>query len=61
LTFLALFMPGGLDAFFAEIGRERRPGDPPPKPFARPGNIAEIEARSAFGWTDQSFTTRKES
>jgi quercetin dioxygenase-like cupin family protein len=52
LTFLALFMPGGLDAFFAEIGRERQPGEAAPEPFARPANISEIEARSVFGWTD---------
>ena len=59
LTFLALFLPGGLDAFFAEIGRERRPGEPAPEPFPRPGNIAEIEARSVFGWTDLEFGKRQ--
>jgi hypothetical protein len=61
LTFLALFMPGGLDAFFAEIGRERTPGEPAPEPFARPTNIAEIEARSVFGWTDLNAAGRRES
>ena len=55
MTFLWVFMPGGLDKFFAEIGRPRTPGDPAPEPFARPDNIAEIEARTVFGWTDQSF------
>ncbi|WP_332683399.1 cupin domain-containing protein [Bosea sp. (in: a-proteobacteria)] len=55
LTFLWLFMPGGLDAFFAQIGRPRRPGEPTPEPFPRPENVAEIEARTVFGWTDPSF------
>ena len=61
LTFVALFMPGGLDAFFAEIGRERNPGEPAPEPFARPTNISQIEARSVFGWTDLDFAKRQES
>ncbi len=55
LTFLWLFTPGGLDAFFAQIGRPRRPHDPTPEPFARPANIAEIEKRTVFGWTDLDF------
>ncbi len=55
MTFLWLFMPGGLDGFFAEIGRPRSPGEPAPEPFPRPGNIAEIEQRTVFGWTDRSF------
>lgn len=55
MTFLWVFAPGGLDRFFAEIGRPRRPGEPEPEPFARPGNIAEIERRTVFGWTDASF------
>ncbi|MEN5082996.1 cupin domain-containing protein [Bosea sp. TWI1241] len=55
LTFLWLVMPGGLDAFFAEIGRPRSPGEPPPAPFPRPDDIAEIEARTVFGWTDTRF------
>lgn len=59
LTFLWLFMPGGLDAFFAQIGRPRRPGEPTPEPFPRPENVAEIEARTVFGWTDPSFNQHK--
>jgi quercetin dioxygenase-like cupin family protein len=55
LTFLWLLMPGGLDAFFAEIGRPRQPAEPAPAPFPRPANIAEIEARTVFGWTDKSY------
>ena len=59
LTFLWLIMPGGLDDFFAEIGRPRSPGEPAPEPFPRPANIAEIEARTVFGWTDASFDQHK--
>jgi quercetin dioxygenase-like cupin family protein len=55
LTFLWLVMPGGLDAFFAEIGRPRAPGEPAPEPFPRPENVAEIEARTVFGWTDKAY------
>jgi hypothetical protein len=56
---MALFMPGGLDAFYAEIGRKREVGEPAPQPFARPTNIAEIEARTVFGWTDLDYDKRK--
>ncbi len=59
MTFLVLMMPGGLDQFFSEIGRQRIPGQPAPEPFPRPSNIAEIEARTVFGWTDTSFDTKK--
>jgi quercetin dioxygenase-like cupin family protein len=55
MTFLWLMLPGGLDQFFSEIGRERIPGQPAPEPFPRPANVAEIEARTVFGWTDKSF------
>jgi quercetin dioxygenase-like cupin family protein len=55
MTFLWLMMPGGLDRFFAEIGRPRAVGDATPPPFPRPENIAEIERRTVFGWTDNSF------
>ena len=55
MTFLWVFAPGGLDDFFAEIGRPRTPGQPAPEPFARPANVAEIEARTVFGWTDASY------
>ncbi|HEX8662603.1 MAG TPA: cupin domain-containing protein [Beijerinckiaceae bacterium] len=55
MTFLWILLPGGLDRFFAEIGRPMRPGEPAPAPFPRPDNIAEIEARTVFGWTDKSY------
>lgn len=55
MTFLYYFTPGGLDEFFAEIGRPRTPGEPTPEPFARPDNVAEIEKRTVFGWTDVDY------
>ncbi len=58
MTFLWIIMPGGLDRFFAEIGRARTPGEPDPAPFPRPENVAEIEARTVFGWTDQSYNQK---
>src|SRR3712207_6455420 len=59
MTFLWILLPGGLDRFFAEIGRPMRPGDPEPAPFPRPDNIAEIEARTVFGWTDKRYDGKK--
>ena len=41
--------------FSAEIGRPMTPGEPAPEPFPRPENIAEIEARTVFGWTDKRY------
>ena len=58
LTFVWYFTPGGLDAFFAEIGRPRQPDEPAPEPFPRPENVAEIERRTVFGWADQSFDAK---
>ena len=55
LTFMWIFLPGGLDSFFEQIGRPRNPGESAPAPFPRPHNVAEIEARTVFGWTDQNF------
>ena len=55
LTFVYYFMPGGLDDFFREIGRPRQPGEPTPEPFPRPENVAEIEQRTVFGWTDLEY------
>lgn len=43
LVMLYVISPAGLEDFFKEIGRERQPGDPAPGPFARPGNIIDIE------------------
>lgn len=41
-------MPGGLENFFAGIGRARTPGEPAPSPFPRPDNVEEIEAATVF-------------
>ena len=54
-TFLWLMLPGGLDDFFEQIGRPRKVGEPDPQPFPRPDNVAEIEARTVFGWVDSSY------
>ena len=43
-----VLMPGGLEDFFAAIGRPRRPGEPAPEPFPRPDDIEAIEARTVF-------------
>ncbi|MBV1694812.1 MAG: cupin domain-containing protein [Hyphomicrobiales bacterium] len=59
MTFLWLMMPGGLDRFFAEIGRARTPGEKTPDPFPRPDNVAEIERRTVFGWTDTSYDKKR--
>ncbi len=59
LTICVVLLPGGLDGFFAEIGRPKLPEQPAPEPFARPDNIAEIEARTVFGWTDTRFDPDK--
>lgn len=48
LQWLWFFMPGGLETFFAAIGPARKAGDLTPQPFARPANIAEIEARTVI-------------
>jgi quercetin dioxygenase-like cupin family protein len=55
LSLLIFFLPGGLDKFHKEIGKPKLAGENPPAPFARPDNIAEIEARTVFGWTDLDF------
>lgn len=49
LTFLWLMLPGGLETFFARIGRERQEGDAPPAPFPRPADVLTIEAETVFG------------
>lgn len=58
MTFLYIFMPGGLDDFFSQIGHPKVGGEPTPEPFARPHNVAEIEARTVFGWTDTTYNTK---
>ncbi|WP_242540517.1 cupin domain-containing protein [Trinickia mobilis] len=48
LHFVWIMNPGGLEVFFKQIGRLRTHGEPTPEPFARPENIAEIEANTVF-------------
>ena len=35
--------PGGLEEFFATIGKVRTSGDPAPEPFDRPADVIAIE------------------
>lgn len=49
MTFMWLMMPGGLETFFARIGREKHPGETPPAPFPRPADVLQIEAETVFG------------
>ncbi len=48
LKMMWMLMPGGIEDFFAAVGRRRRPGEPAPAPFPRPENVAEIEADTVF-------------
>lgn len=48
LTWVWFFMPGGLEDFFAAIGRPRAAGEPAPAPFERPANVEQIEQRTVF-------------
>ena len=48
LEWLWFFMPGRLEEFFAAIGRQRKPGETAPEPFARPADVREIEKRTVF-------------
>ena len=48
LTFMWLMLPGGLETFFARIGREKHPGDATPAPFPRPEDVLRIEAETVF-------------
>jgi quercetin dioxygenase-like cupin family protein len=43
LVMLWVIAPPGLEDFFRAIGRERKPGDPAPSPFARPDDVVAIE------------------
>lgn len=52
LKMMWVLMPGGLEDFFAAIGRAREPGAPAPVPFPRPDNVEEIERRTVFAGLD---------
>ncbi len=44
-----LILPGGLESYFAGIGRPRTPGEPAPANFPRPEDTEAIQARAGFG------------
>ena len=48
-----VLVPGGLEDFFQAIGRPRQAGEAAPEPFARPENVAEIEAATVFAAIDK--------
>jgi mannose-6-phosphate isomerase-like protein (cupin superfamily) len=43
------YLPPGLQEFMAAIGQPRRAGEPAPAPFARPGDVLQIEKQAGFG------------
>ena len=57
-----VMIPGGengLDDFFARIGRPRTPGELAPAPFARPADVAQIEADTVFAALGSSGEDRR--
>lgn len=58
MSFVWFLMPGGLEDFFAAIGRERKAGEPAPEPFPRPADVEAIEKRTVFGWADPSHNPK---
>ncbi len=48
LKMMWVLAPGGLEDFFEAIGRPRAAGEAAPELFARPDNVAEIEAATVF-------------
>jgi mannose-6-phosphate isomerase-like protein (cupin superfamily) len=43
-----VFLPPGLEHWFAAIGRPRTPGEPMPEPFPRPDTVADVQAALRF-------------
>lgn len=43
-----VLLPGGLEDFFAGIGRLRQAGEPAPDRFARPDDASQVEANTVF-------------
>jgi len=60
LMMMWTLLPGGLEDFFAAIGRPRTVGESAPVPFERPANVAEIERETVFGGAVQRSTARDE-
>ena len=48
LVMLWVIAPSGLETFFQQIGRLRKPGDAVPEPFDRPKDVDAIERDSGF-------------
>ncbi len=49
LRWVWLIVPNGLEDFFRQIGKPRKPGDRVPSNFPRPENVLEIERHTVFG------------
>jgi mannose-6-phosphate isomerase-like protein (cupin superfamily) len=43
-----VFMPPGLEDWFAAIGRPRAAGEPMPEAFGRPDNVGDVQAKLRF-------------
>lgn len=54
LVMIWVITPPGIEDFFAAIGRPRGAGEPPPAPFARPGDIVAIERARGMNDTTAS-------
>lgn len=50
--FLWMLLPAGLEEFFIEIGRPKRPGEPDPTPYPRPAEAGAIELATVFETLD---------
>lgn len=48
LQWVWFFLPGGLEDFFAAIGRPRQAGEAPPAPFPRPTDVEKLERDTVF-------------
>ncbi len=53
LVMLWVIAPPGLESFFEAVGRRRKPGDPAPEPFERPGDVVAIERSLGMDGTER--------
>jgi quercetin dioxygenase-like cupin family protein len=51
LVMMWVISPPGLEDFFRSIGRPRAPGELPPAPFQRPGDVVAIERQMGMNDT----------
>jgi mannose-6-phosphate isomerase-like protein (cupin superfamily) len=56
LMMMWTLLPGGLENFFAAIGRPRAANEASPAPFERPANVEEIERNTVFGGLQRDDT-----